>query len=195
VLIIKHRINTLKELMDVPTHFGVEVDIRSNEQKLLMSHDPFSNGEDFETWLKFWNHKFLVVNIKEEGLEESISELLSKYGISNYFFLDQSFPFLVKYARKGVMEQALRVSEYENIADATSLAINWLWLDSFTGNWNYLSNLRHYILNGNYKLCLVSPELHGRNLQGEIPRLKSFLDELGLEIDAVCTKNESLWDD
>lgn len=193
MLIIKHRINTSDELLKVPSHFGVEIDVRSSSDRLILSHEPFDGGEDFENWLKFWNHELLLINIKEEGLESSIIKLIENSDIKKYFFLDQSFPFLVKYSRDGSLVQALRVSEYESIEKSKTLNIEWLWLDSFTGDWSYLIVLKRIINDRNYKLCLVSPELHGRKDSNEIFEIKSLLNELNLELDAVCTKNENYW--
>ncbi len=48
---IMHRINTKDALLKTPTEFGVEVDIRTNNNQLIMHHDPFEQGENFEEWL------------------------------------------------------------------------------------------------------------------------------------------------
>ena len=45
--IISHRINTSSLLKKTPKSFGVEVDIRSNGDKLIIHHDPFEKGEIF----------------------------------------------------------------------------------------------------------------------------------------------------
>ena len=79
--IISHRINTSTLLKKTPKFFGIEVDIRSNENKLIIHHDPFEKGEDFEEWLKCFNHKTLILNVKEEGLEERLLILMDKYMI------------------------------------------------------------------------------------------------------------------
>ena len=48
---IIHRVNTVEALTKVPKNFGVEVDIRSEEKKLIMHHDPFKEGENFARFL------------------------------------------------------------------------------------------------------------------------------------------------
>ncbi|MBT6472144.1 MAG: hypothetical protein HOK52_12925, partial [Candidatus Marinimicrobia bacterium] len=93
---ILHRVNTKGALLKTPKELGVEVDIRSKGNQLIMHHDPFQDGEDFEDWLGVYEHGILILNVKEEGLEGRLIELMSKYNIDDYFFLDQSFPFLVK---------------------------------------------------------------------------------------------------
>ena len=67
--IIAHRKNTIAELCETPSHFGVEVDIRSWCDGLTIHHDPFVQGEDFKEWLKHYQHQTLILNVKEEGLE------------------------------------------------------------------------------------------------------------------------------
>ena len=36
---------------------------------LILNHEPFENGVLFEKWLNEFNHKYLILNVKEEGLE------------------------------------------------------------------------------------------------------------------------------
>ena len=66
---------------------------------------------------------FLILNVKEEGLETSIIKYLNKYRIENYFFLDQSIPFLIKHSKLCNKQSAARVSEYESIESALRLKI------------------------------------------------------------------------
>ena len=81
--IILHRVNSIEMLHKTPLHFGVEIDIRSNSNLLYLHHDPFSKGESFEEWLKFFEHQTLILNVKEEGLESSILKLMKKYNIND----------------------------------------------------------------------------------------------------------------
>jgi hypothetical protein len=192
---ILHRINTKKQLKDTPCEFGVEVDIRSHGNQLYLHHDPFQNGENFEEWLKFYNHAILILNVKEEGLESRLISLMKKYGVDDYFFLDQSFPFLVKTAKKNEKRCAIRVSEFENIETAMSLAgeIDWIWVDCFTRFPLTAKDAKKLQNKGNFKLCFVSPELQGRL---DIEHIKEFIQDielLGIKGDAVCTKYPELW--
>ena len=41
MLVIHHRRNTINSLKAVNSHLGVEVDIRSFGNKLIINHDPF----------------------------------------------------------------------------------------------------------------------------------------------------------
>jgi hypothetical protein len=192
--LIAHRRNTLAELSATPAQYGIEVDIRSWGDRLVIHHDPFVEGESFEAWLAVYRHGTLILNVKEEGLEARLVELMRHHGISDYFFLDQSFPFLVKWSKAGLRNCAVRVSEFEAVETAMTLAgrIEWVWVDCFT----------HFPLSGadalrlqqaGFRLCLVSPELQGRDV-AEIAALAALLTERGIRADAVCTKRPDLWE-
>ena len=104
-------------------------------------------------------------------------------------------PFLVKWSKAGEHRCAVRVSEFESIETALSLAgkVDWVWVDCFTQF--PLSNVDAVRLrNAGFKLCLVSPELQGRDAEIEIPALISLLRERNIESDAVCTKRPDLWE-
>ena len=67
----------------------------------------------------------------------------------------------------------------------------WIWLDSFK-NFN-LGDIRwDEFRQLNFKICLVSPELQGRE-SSEIILIKNFLKHNKILIDAVCTKTPELW--
>jgi hypothetical protein len=194
-MIIAHRRNTLRELMDSDPKYGVEVDIRSHGGDLVIHHDPFVVGESFEEWIKNYRHGSLVLNVKEEGLEQALLNILHSRGINDFFFLDQSFPFLVKWARKGEKRCAVRVSEYESMDTALSLAglVDWVWVDCFTRFPLDQSDVKK-LRSAGFRLCLVSPELQGRTAEDSIPALRQQLLRLGINADAVCTKRPDLWE-
>lgn len=193
--IISHRVNTKFELANTPRNLGVEVDIRSDSGRLIIHHDPLVRGEDFEEWISLYRHGLLILNVKEEGLESTLVDCMERHGIKDFFFLDQSFPFLVKWANMGERRCAIRISEYESVATALTLSgkIEWAWVDCFT---KFPLSLNDYkkLKDLNFKLCLVSPELQGRNPDTEIPLLRTYLADQGMKMDAVCTKQPSLWD-
>ena len=53
MIIIKHRVNSIIKLKNTPKNFGVEIDLRSDLNNILLNHDPFKKGELFEKWIKF----------------------------------------------------------------------------------------------------------------------------------------------
>ena len=193
--IYQHRINSIEQLRSVPTNLGVEIDVRSDGDSLVLSHDPFMPGLVlFDDWLANYRHNGIIVNIKEEGLEERILELLTSHSVEDYFFLDQSFPFLMRTIRRGELRSAVRVSDFESAETASNLnpSPDWVWLDSFTGNWHHLSEVKNLVSKG-YKTCLVSPELHGRKIDQEYGSINDVMRTLGLKLDAVCTKKPEVW--
>jgi hypothetical protein len=193
MIIIKHRINTLTELEKIDFKFGVEVDIRSYNNELVLNHEPMSPGDTFKEWIKKFKHAFLIINIKEEGLEPYIQEIIEKEKINNYFLLDQSFPYLVKFSKIFHQNTAIRLSEFESIDTSilSSTLSNWIWVDCFSKFTLDQQQIEHLSKVG-YKICIVSPELQGRvNYKEEVHRL---LEDVSIDnIDAVCTKDEFFW--
>ncbi len=191
---IAHRRNTLELLRNTPKEYGVEVDIRSHADRLIIHHDPFVDGESFEHWLSEYQHGTLILNVKEEGLEARLIQLMQQYGINDFFFLDQSFPFLIKWSTQGERRCAVRISEFESIETALTLKgkIDWAWIDCFN-HFPLSQNQATQLKTAGFKLCLVSPELQGRNAETEIPKLHKLLVEQQISADAVCTKQPELW--
>lgn len=192
--LIYHRRNSIEELTASDSQYGIEVDIRSYENDLIIHHDPFCPGLLFREWIEFYKHGTLILNVKEEGLERHLISLMVEKGITNYFFLDQSFPFLVKTANSGETRCAVRVSEFESVDTALSLAgkIDWVWIDCFT---KFPIGLAEYkvLKEAGFKLCLVSPELQGRNAESQIAEMARLLTRERMSMDAVCTKRPELW--
>ena len=120
---------------------------------------------------------------------------MQQYKIANYFFLDQSFPFLIKWTKLGESRCAIRISEYESISTALTLTgkAQWVWVDFFS-RFPLDATSGKQLKEAGFKLCLVSPELQGINPITAIPRLKELIRHLGIKIDAVCTKQPDLWE-
>lgn len=184
MLFIAHRINTAAQLQQIPHEYGVEIDLRDTvDERLILQHDPFKDGEDFDDWLAHYNHAFLILNIKTEGIEWKVIEKMQAHKITEYMFLDCSIPMIMKLIAKGEYNIAIRYSEVEPIELAQQFIgkAKWLWVDCFTS----YPNLQHPICK-QFKICLVSPSLQGRN--DEIAESKEH-------IDAVCEKiyNKKRW--
>jgi len=193
--LISHRRNTMSELLATDAKYGIEVDIRSEGDRLIIHHDPCVSGEFFDEWINAYQHGTLILNIKEEGLESRLIALMRSKGITDYFFLDQSFPFLVKWSKAGEHRCAVRVSEFESIETALTLAgkVDWVWVDCFT-HFPLGEQDAKRLKDAGFKLCLVSPELQGRDANVEIPQLASLLKRRNIVADAVCTKRPDLWE-
>jgi hypothetical protein len=194
MIVIQHRVNDLPALRNTPKIFGIEVDIRSSGSDLYLSHDPFTEGARFEEFLESYNHRLIVLNVKEDGLESACLELLARFGVSEYFFLDQPIPSLVRGGLQGFRDVACRLSEFESIESLKLQApfAKWVWVDFFmepkirVGLFETLRSL-------GLKICLVSPELHSIDRSQEVRELREILLTQGVTPDAVCTKYPERW--
>lgn len=196
MLTILHRINSIEALKAADPAFGVEMDIHAYGSRLVVHHDALADGPDLEDWLAAYHHRFVIFNIKEEGIEEPVRQLAAKYGIADYVFLDLSFPALIKMVRRGERRLAVRVSEYEPVAGALALAgkVDWVWLDVFHG-WPLSAPDYRALRDAGFRLCLVSPELHGGDrTPAEIPPMRRLMVDNGYTVDAICTKTPGSWE-
>lgn len=187
---IAHRINSLEDLRKVQACYGVELDLRDFGERLILQHEPFSDGEDFEEYLRAYNHGTIILNVKSEGIEFRVVELLQKYSIQDYFFLDSSFPMIYRLTAEGEKNIALRFSEFEGPDTILSMQgrVKWVWVDCFTRLPIDRKSFDMFKKAG-FKLCLTSPDLLGREI--DIPIYKKYLSEQHLEFDAICTKFEN----
>ena len=190
MLKIQHRVNTIEQLVDTPKNYGVEVDIRYEKNDLILHHDPYQKGILFSEWLENYNHTFIILNTKSEGLEAKILQLLGQFNIEDYFFLDLSIPFMVKQIKNANSNIAVRFSEYEPLELAMSFKglVKWVWVDCFSKL--PLDHNTYNKLKSQFKICLVSPELQGHPYEF----INQYTSQVkGMEIDAVCTKKPELW--
>lgn len=191
VAIYKHRINTLAALAEVPPTMGIEFDLRSDGQRVIVTHDPFTDGPTIEEFFPHIGKRPCIFNVKCEGIEARIAELAKANGIENYFMLDLSVPAAVKLTRIQETRMAVRYSEIEPIESVMAWKgkASWVWVDCFNSfpgdaaSWAELSK--------HFKLCLVSPEL-----QSHTPDNKArLIDSLrGRSYHAVCTKVPADWE-
>ncbi len=192
MIIIKHRVNSIKELKKTDKNLGVEIDLRSSPSSVYLHHDPFKKGELFSKWIKYYNHKLLVLNVKEEGLESRILKILRENKIKKFFFHDQTFSSLLK--SMGKTSVSIRYSEFEELRKTNFLFknIKWVWIDNFNEiklEKKFYQKLREKKV----KICIVSPELVKIKRVSEIKKVYSFLKKKNFKIDAVCTKEPKLW--
>ena len=189
---IAHRINTVEELRKLDRRYGVELDLRDNlEGRIYISHNPFEPGEDFEEYLKEYHHGTMILNIKSERIEHKVLELVGRYDVKSYFFLDSSFPMIKLLCDMGERNIALRFSELEGLDTIRNMAgnVDWVWVDCFTRLPIDRESYRELKRLG-YKLCLVSPELEGQ--PEKIEEYRDFLFGEGIVMDAVCTKEYNI---
>ncbi len=192
--IYSHRINSISALCKIDPKYGVEIDLRTNNGNLILAHDPFTDGVLFSDWLKFWRGQSLIINVKEEALENATLFLLRKYGVSEFFFLDQSYPSIRRCIDSGLKNVATRVSDYEDMQTALNSGSDWVWLDSFSGEWDYLIESVPALTRNGQKTCLVSPELQRDNSADELNFLRKMIFAKSLAITSVCTKSPQSWE-
>lgn len=192
---IAHRVNTLAELNALPPEYGVELDLRDDlSGRVYIQHNPFEDGEDFIPYAADYGagHRgTMILNVKSERIEHRVLEIVRKYGITRYFFLDSTFPMIKLLSDMGERNIAVRFSEYEGMDTVRAMAgrIDWVWVDSFTRLPLDRSVFGEMKALG-YKLCLVSPELQGQ--PEKIPAYKKLLSDEGIEFDAICTKSYNI---
>ncbi len=190
MLYISHRINTAAQLQAVPPEYGIELDLRDRGERLILQHDPFGDGEDFDDFLAHYRHRLIILNVKSERIEHRVLESIQRAGVKDYFFLDSSFPMIRKLVSLGERKIAVRFSEFEPIEGCLSLAgqVEWVWVDCFTKC--PLDADSYARLKAHFKLCAVSPELQGRPVE----TIADYARELAaFPMDAVCTKRPDLW--
>lgn len=192
---ITHRVNKKEDLINLSSEYGVEIDLRDDlTGRIYMEHEPFIDGESFEEYLKMYKHGTMILNVKSERIEHKILELLRKYNIKDYFFLDSTFPMIKLLAENGEGKIAIRYSEFEGMDTVKVMAgkINWIWIDCFT-KLPINNEIYNEMKQLGYKLCLVSPEL-----QGQKEKIEQYAQQIKNEriyFDAICTKkyNIDLW--
>ncbi len=187
---IQHRVNTIEQLKATSKNLGVELDLRPYNDRIILHHDPFVKGDDFEEYLRHYHHSFIILNTKAEGMEMRLLEMMKARGIEDFFFLDLSLPFLVKTIKSGCSKVAVRFSEYEPLEFISKFEgkADWVWVDCFTKN--ILDKNAYSYLSRHFRLCIVSPELQGHPVNW-IDDFKKAYDNFTL--DAVCTKHPELW--
>jgi hypothetical protein len=144
--------------------FGLETDIRDFEGELVLSHD-MANKDSmklekfFKGYSGFRRDLPLALNIKTDGLQKRLKELLKKFGVSNYFVFDMSVPDALAYLKEGLITFT-RQSEYEPVPAFYDEAKG-VWIDCFASMWFDEETIKGHLRKCK-NVCLVSPELHGR---------------------------------
>lgn len=199
MLIIRHRVNKIKDLKETPKEFGVEIDIRGYGKKLLLNHEPIDEPEKYdelEEYLSNFNHAFIIFNIKEAGIEQQVIDLAEKYNIKNYFLLDVEFPYFYRATRKNNFRKiAVRYSEAEPIEFALTQTkngkalVDWVWVDTNT-QLPLNKEIYNHLKEAGFKLCLVCPERWDR--PQDINIYINYMKENEIKLDAVMTASKYL---
>lgn len=169
--------------------FGVETDIRDYNGELVISHDiankdAISLKYFFQQTEKYRNDSPLALNIKADGLQIKLKELIKEYNVSNYFVFDMSIPDGLIYINHG-FNVFTRQSELEKEPSFYDMAAG-VWIDQFNSCWIDKTIIKKH-LKMNKKICIVSPELHGRDYILQWNKYKQFEYSFGIDQLMICT--------
>ena len=168
---------------------GIETDLRDYNGKLVISHDVANDTsplaeEMFKMYRDLGLNVQLALNVKADGIQKMLGELLEHYQIKNYFLFDMSVPELVVNDARGLYYYT-RNSDIESDCVMYQRASG-VWVDYFYDDlWLNEQVLAKHI-NQKKKVCIVSPELHGKDYK----QLWKLLKDTGLyenELVTLCS--------
>jgi hypothetical protein len=169
--------------------FGAETDIRDYKSDLVISHDiadeySLKLENMFEIYNKYNDKLPLALNIKSDGLQDKLKNLLEEHKITNYFVFDMSVPDGLQYLKNGI-RSFTRESEFE-ISPSFYDEADGVWLDEFKGHWVNKETVNKHIKH-NKEICIVSPDLHNREYHEEWQHYKDIERELDVNNLMICT--------
>lgn len=172
--------------------YGIETDVRDYLGKLVVSHNiADENSPLFEDVLRIYkeskSNQYLAINIKADGLQGLLGELLAKYEVEKYFVFDMSIPELVAYRNKGI-NYFTRMSDYEREPVLLDDAMG-IWMDEWITTWISLEEIRCFSKQ-NKAVGVISPEIHGRNER----KMWDFIREIDEERLLLCTDRPDLFE-
>lgn len=145
--------------------FGVETDIRDFHGQIVISHNIPMEGciqfkEFADQYVKAGKKLPLALNVKSDGIQKILKELLLLYGIDHYFMFDMSIPEQVVYLREGFHTFA-RQSEYEREIVMYG-QVEGIWMDEFETAWITKEVIEKHLKNGK-RVGIISSEIHHQN--------------------------------
>lgn len=143
--------------------FGTETDVRDSLGRLVISHDMPAGGEmSLDDFLMLPGAKdhLLALNIKADGLAQSLRETSQRHQLKKWFVFDMSIPDMRAHLKAG-NPVFVRMSEVER-NPAWLEAADGVWLDSFEAEWYDVALISSLLKKGK-QVCVVSSELHGRD--------------------------------
>lgn len=164
--------------------WGTETDLRDGLGDLLIAHDPPAGGEPRLADLLALPRDprcTLALNIKADGLALRLREAMQGLDARSWFVFDMSVPDMRAHLTAGNPVFA-RLSEVERQPPWFERVAG-IWLDGFDGVW-FDRPLITGLLRQGKRVCVVSPELHGRAPDGLWDLLAGLRDEPDL---MLCT--------
>jgi hypothetical protein len=146
--------------------FGTETDVRDHHGALVISHDfPVGQPMELEHFLEIYTkiglELPLALNIKSDGLQKLLTSILEKFKVMQHCFVfDMSVPDML-----GWLKTSIPVfTRHSDIEPEPVLydQVQGVWLDGFYSTWWNADTIRRHLDRGK-RVCVVSPELHGRD--------------------------------
>ncbi|GAA4679995.1 PI-PLC domain-containing protein [Frondihabitans cladoniiphilus] len=164
--------------------FGTETDLRDLAGTVVISHDmptgPEMTASDF-LGLDRASSLPLALNIKADGQADVVRRLIDAAGADQAFVFDMAVPDMLAYFAAGVPVYT-RMSEVER-EPAWLERSTGVWLDAFEGTWYDRELVERLLVDGTH-VCVVSPELHGRDHLATWEILAPLVDAPNL---SICT--------
>lgn len=168
--------------------FGTETDLRDLAGALVVSHDPpvgacMSASEMAEIHRELGPDLTLALNVKADGLTDMTRDLLDAFSIRDAFVFDMSVPDALRWLSSGIpvftrhSDEEMDPSFYDRAAG--------VWLDAFHSDWWGPDVVARH-LDAGKRVCIVSPELHGRDHRPVWEMLRGS-DISGHENALICT--------
>ncbi|MCL6309192.1 phosphodiesterase [Pseudomonas sp. SZ57] len=164
--------------------FGTETDVRDVAGQLVISHDMPAGGEltlDGLLDIMAGRNLPLAINVKADGLAQALAETFARYGHTNWFAFDMAVPDMRSYLNANLTTYT-RLSDVEPSPAWLEQAAG-VWLDGFEGEW-FSNQVIGDLLSLGKRICVVSPELHGRGHDALWQQLLEFRSQDRL---TLCT--------
>lgn len=156
--------------------FGTETDLRDLGGDLVIAHDPPRAGamrakEMFTIHAKANPRLTLALNVKADGLQVMVRDLLDQFELRDAFVFDMSVPDTLQWFNAGV-PVFTRHSDVEPEPPLYSEATG-VWLDAFRTDWWSRDDISRH-LDAGKRVCIVSPDLHKRAYEPVWERLAEW---------------------
>lgn len=164
--------------------FGVETDVRDCNENLFISHDmPTENDMKLEFLLKLLSNRQLplAINVKSDGIARPLRKAMDEADVKDWFVFDMSVPDMREHIKIG-NPVFTRMSEVEQSPIWLESAKG-VWLDAFEVQW-FSRETIEALISANKQVCVVSPELHGRDYHYVWDMIAPIANEPGL---MLCT--------
>jgi len=153
--------------------FGTETDIRDLDGTLVIAHDPPRHGAMTAGDMLALHSAIdpalpLAINVKADGLQAMTVALIERFRLTEAFVFDMSIPDMLQWLKTDVPVYT-RLSDVEPVPLLADRCAG-IWLDAFHSDWWDAATIETQLAAGR-RVCVVSPELHGRNHQPVWDRL------------------------